>query len=136
MGIIATTTIQTLPEAWAGELVSAEKHYYRTDKPVDAGGKDTAPAPYDYLLASLASCTMITLRMYAQHKGIDYGEFAIELHFHANKAGEEWITRELTFSTPLDDTAQAKVLDICQKTPSNKNLIARYTYQNIYSLKF
>lgn len=46
-------------------------HQFLTDKPESFGGHDTGPAPYDFLTASLASCTMITLRMYAQHKEID-----------------------------------------------------------------
>ncbi len=122
MAIVATTTISSLPAPWAGEL-SSGKHHYITDKPESFGGQDTGPAPYDYLLGALASCTMITLRMYAQHKGIDYGHFNIELHFHANKEGEEWITRELSFDRVLDETTRVKILDICQKTPVSKTLL-------------
>lgn len=122
MTSIAQTNISSLDAPWAGELTSG-KHSYITDKPEKFGGKDTGPAPYDYLLAGLASCTMITLRMYAQHKEMDFGHFTIELHFHTNREGEEWITRELSFDKALDDAMKEKVLAICQKTPVTKTLL-------------
>ncbi len=122
MSMIAQTQIESLAEPWAGQL-SSGKHRYITDKPVAFGGHDTGPAPYDYLLASLASCTMITLRMYAQHKDLDLGKFRVAVGFYANKLGEEWITRELSFEQSLDDGIKNKILEICQKTPVTKTLL-------------
>ena len=112
----------SLDVPWAGEL-SSGKHHYITDKPESFGGGDTGPAPYDYLLAGLAACTMISLRMCANHKEIDYGHFYIDLHFNMNKAGEEWITRELSFDRDLDEATKTKILDICQKTPVTKTML-------------
>ena len=55
--------------------MTSASHQFLTDKPESFGGHDTGPAPYDFLTASLASCTMITLGMYAQHKQINLGDF-------------------------------------------------------------
>jgi putative redox protein len=66
---------------------------------------------------------MITLRMYAQHKGIDLGEFQVEADFCANKEGKEWIERRVHFQSPPDEALQQKVLDICSKTPVTKTLL-------------
>ena len=41
-----------------------------SDEPESAGGTDKGPTPYEILLAGLASCTAVTLRLYADHKGI------------------------------------------------------------------
>lgn len=66
---------------------------------------------------------MINLRMYAQHKGLDLGEFTVEADFNANKEGKEWVERRLSFATPLSEELHQKVLDICQKTPVTKTLL-------------
>ena len=74
MSIIASAKVLTLPEPWKGE-VTRGTHQFLTVKPESFGGHDTEPAPYDFLTARLASCTMITLRKYAKHKQIDLGDF-------------------------------------------------------------
>ncbi len=74
MSVIASAKVQVLAESWKREVISGS-HQFLTDKPESFGGHDTEPAPYDFLSASLASCTMITLRMYAQHKQINLGDF-------------------------------------------------------------
>jgi len=72
MAIIANAEVKTCVEAWSGE-VSSGQHQFITDKPASFGGQDKGPAPYDFICTGLISCTMITLRMYAQHKGIEWG---------------------------------------------------------------
>ena len=72
MGIIANAEVKTCVEAWSGK-VSSGRHQFITDKPASFGGHDKGPAPYDFICRGLISCTMITLRMYVQHKGIGWG---------------------------------------------------------------
>lgn len=122
MAIIANAKVKTREEHWLGE-VSSGKHQLLTDKPESFGGQDLGLAPYDFVCSGLISCTMITLRMYAQHKGLDLGEFVVEADFNANKEGKEWIERRLSFVNPLSDELKQKVLDICQKTPVTKTLL-------------
>ena len=122
MSIIASAKVLTLPEPWKGEVTSGT-HQFLTDKPESFGGHDTGPAPYDFLTASLASCTMITLRMYAQHKEMDFGEFSVEVDFFMNKEQQEWIERRVTFKNPLSEEMQEKVLNVCSKTPVTKTLL-------------
>lgn len=122
MAIIANAKVQTREEHWLGEVTSG-KHQLLTDKPESFGGQDLGLAPYDFICSGLISCTMITLRMYAQHKGLELGEFVVEADFNANKEGKEWIERRLSFVNPLSDELKQKVLDICQKTPVTKTLL-------------
>lgn len=66
---------------------------------------------------------MISLRMYASHKDLELGEFQVEADFFANREGQEWIERRLSFQNPLDETLRQKILEICQKTPVTKTLL-------------
>ena len=122
MAIIANAKVQTREEHWLGEVTSG-KHQLLTDKPESFGGQGLGLAPYDFICSGLISCTMITLRMYAQHKGLELGEFVVEADFNVNKEGKEWIQRRLSFVNPLSDELKQKVLDICQKTPVTKTLL-------------
>ena len=122
MAVIANAKVLTLKAPWSGQ-VNSGKHQLITDKPESFGGQDQGLAPYDFICAGLISCTMITLRMYAQHKGIALGEFTVEADFKANKEGEEWIERRLYFVDSLSEELQKKVLDICSKTPVTKTLL-------------
>ncbi|BCX71991.1 OsmC family protein [Acinetobacter bereziniae] len=122
MAIIANAKVKTYPEPWSGEVLSG-KHQLITDKPESFGGQDKGLAPYDFVCSGLISCTMITLRMYAQHKGFDLGEFTVEADFNVNKEGKEWIERRLSFANALSEELHQKVLDICQKTPVTKTLL-------------
>ena len=122
MGLISSAKVQSLATPWAGQ-VSSGQHQLLTDKPASFGGGDTGLAPYDFICTGLISCTMITLRMYAQHKGLALGEFSVQADFHANKEGREWIERRVHFENQLGAELERKVLDICSKTPVTKTLL-------------
>ena len=49
-------------EAWAGQ------HTLVVDEPVDLGGTDAGPTPYELILTALGACTSMTLRLYADRK--------------------------------------------------------------------
>lgn len=130
MSIIASAKVLTLPEPWKGEVTSGT-HQFLTDKPESFGGHDTGPAPYDFLTASLASCTMITLRMYAQHKQIDLGDFSVEIDFYTNREQQEKMTRRIIFEQIPSPALQEKLLNVCNKTPVTKTLLRSLDIQTV-----
>ena len=130
MSVIASAKVQALAEPWKGEVKSGS-HQFLTDKPESLGGHDTGPAPYDFLTASLASCTMITLRMYAQHKQINLGDFSIEVDFYTNREQQERIERRVIFKQPVSPDLKEKLLNVCSKTPVTKTLLRSLDIQTV-----
>ncbi|WP_044212595.1 bifunctional alpha/beta hydrolase/OsmC family protein [Flammeovirga sp. OC4] len=64
--------------------VKAGIHHQIADEPIEDGGKDLGPNPYQFLLAGLGACTAMTLRMYADHKKIPLEEVTVHLN-HENE---------------------------------------------------
>ena len=91
-----------------------------TDEPKALGGQGAAPAPFDLHLSSLAACTAITLRMYAQRKGWNLGEFRAELSLTRDEEGKLHIHRVLRSDQPLSDAQWNRLLEIVANTPVTK----------------
>jgi putative redox protein len=62
-------------------MVDVREHHVSIDEPQDQGGDDTAPSPQEMLAASLASCTAVTMEMYAERKGWDLGYVEVECSY-------------------------------------------------------
>src|SRR6059036_3883301 len=62
-------------------------HVVSADEPRDTGGDDTAPSPQELLAASLASCTAITMEMYAKRKGWDVAGMQVDVRYTAAERG-------------------------------------------------
>jgi putative redox protein len=67
--------------------ISIRQHHLEADEPREAGGEDTGPSPQELLAASLASCTAITVEMYAQRKGWDLGPLEIDCQYQPAERG-------------------------------------------------
>src|SRR5438309_11278883 len=61
--------------------IEIRQHELVADEPPDLGGADEGPNPQELLAASLASCTAVTVEMYAERKGWDVGEVAVECEY-------------------------------------------------------
>ncbi|NEX63044.1 OsmC family protein [Noviherbaspirillum galbum] len=104
------------------QVLRSRTHAFRSDEPADAGGTDSGPAPYELLLGSLAACTGITLRMYADRKGWSLGRIEIDARFARAEDGTETITRKVRFGEALDEEQCRRLAEICEKTPVTKTL--------------
>jgi len=109
------------------------KHVVRADEPVAVGGMDTGPGPYDLLAAALGTCTSMTLRSYADLKGIPLERVSVELKhdkIHAADCAEcetregkiDRIDRSITLEGNLDAQQRAKLLEIADKCPVHRTL--------------
>ena len=66
----------------------AGRHVLLADEPAAVGGDDAGPGPYDYLLAALGACTSMTMRLYAERKGIKADRFSVRLSHHRVHAAD------------------------------------------------
>lgn len=100
--------------------IHAGRYDLQTDEPVALGGQGQGPAPFDLYLASLSACTAITLRMYAERKGWDLGEFSAELRAEVDDEGHLHVNRVLHATGPLDDAQWKRLLEVVANTPVTK----------------
>jgi putative redox protein len=94
------------------------------DEPESIGGNDLGPDPYSTFLASLAGCTLSTLRMYIDRKGWDIPEITISLNFaqENNPELETTISRVVSFSKEISEEQKGRLLLIAEKCPISKLL--------------
>jgi len=68
-------------------VIDIRGHQLTVDEPIDRGGADEGPSPQELLAASIASCTAITLGMYANRKGWDLGQVEVECEYETAERG-------------------------------------------------
>ncbi len=115
------------------QAIAVGPHRLTADEPVDAGGLDTGPNPYDLLLAALGACTAMTVRLYAEHKKLPLEQVSVTLRhqkIHAadcesceTKEGKiDRIDRTIAFAGNLDAAQRRRLLEIADKCPVHRTL--------------
>jgi putative redox protein len=103
--------------------VRVREHQMTADEPEDLGGDDMGPSPQELLAASLASCTAITMEMYAKRKGWNVDGLEVEVDYLPAERGA--VTRfELIMKMPahLSDEQVSKLQVIAAKCPVHRTL--------------
>lgn len=99
------------------------RHALLSDEPEALGGQDRGPSPFQLVLSGLASCTAITLAMYAKRKGWTLGALKIDVRMFEEGEGRR-IERVIAFDPALTDEQCVRLLEIAEKTPVTKGLRA------------
>lgn len=95
------------------------------DEPADHGGQDLGLRPHELLLGALASCTAITLRMYAARKGWDTGGIHVEAVLDRTQEGRAVKSRihlEVSFGAELPSDQRERLLQIAGACPVHRTL--------------
>ena len=96
-----------------------------TDEPQSIGGHDAGPDPYTLLLSSLASCKLVTLRMYIDRKQWQIDNIAVSVNCY-QETKEEVITTiidcDIVFLDPVSEEQKMKLLEIARNCPVSKML--------------
>ncbi|MCE2996401.1 MAG: OsmC family protein [Cyclobacteriaceae bacterium] len=107
-------------EHFRTEIISGAKQIV-ADEPEELGGTNEGPAPGEFLLISLASCTAITIRMYADRKKWPVEIITVEVDFE--KIDNKTVfKRELQLEGDLTDEQRTRLLQIANACPVHKTL--------------
>jgi putative redox protein len=115
------------------QTVTVGPHRLLADEPLAAGGEDTGPGPYDYLLAGLGACTSMTMRLYAERKALPLERVTVTLRhskIHATDCAEcetkagmlDQIDRIIHMDGNLDAEQHKKLMEIADKCPVHRTL--------------
>lgn len=110
----------TLGREGFATVMAARTHTLVADEPVDIGGRDLAPSPYEHLMGALASCTAITLRMYAERKGWPLEGVEIDVAMTGGKEASIALTVQVV--GPLDEAQRQRLLEIADACPVSRML--------------
>ena len=103
--------------------VEMRDHTLTADEPKDEGGDDTGPSPQELLAASLASCTAITMEMYAQRKGWELGDVSVDVDYEPAQRGSPTRFRMVVnFPKELPEEQRERLMQIGAKCPVHRVL--------------
>jgi putative redox protein len=113
--------------------VESGQHRLTVDEPVAVGGTDSAPGPYEYLLAALGACTSMTVGLYARTRKWPLEDIQVSLRherIHARDCADcetkegmlHRIELEVELSGDLTPEQRAKLLEIAHKCPVHRTL--------------
>ena len=111
-------------------------HRFLADEPIDVGGFDAGPSPYDLLGAALGTCTSMTLRLYAERKQLALDRITVEVDHAKSHAADceacvegtgpliDHFERRIMVEGDLDDDQRTALLRIADKCPVHRTLEA------------
>ncbi|MCV2395970.1 OsmC family protein [Actinotalea sp. M2MS4P-6] len=134
--------MNAMPEPGPGEVLVVETpaghftqevrvgaHTWTADEPLDAGGDDAGPAPYDLLGAALGACISMTLRMYADRKGwpveaigVLVGREKVSVEVDGAPTMRDRFTCTLRLAGDLSDEQRARLAEIADRCPVHRTL--------------
>lgn len=110
--------------------VEIRQHELAVDEPVEMGGEDTGPTPQELLAASLASCTAVTIEMYASRKGWDIGVVEVECEYApADRGGPTSFTLVLRLPVGCSEEQIERLGAIAAKCPVHRTLEGEVSFE-------
>lgn len=109
-----------------GQFITAGSHVLGADEPVELGGRNTGPDPFELLLSALGACTAMTIRMYAERRKLNLVGVEVRLR-HAQRANVQGgitdrFERRITLVGELTAEERLKLIEIAEKCPVSQTL--------------
>ena len=116
--------------------IKASNHQLLADEPLNDGGEDKGPSPYDLLLSSLAACKVMTVHLYARRKQWPVETVTLTLNHEKISAADcddcetegrgkvDIINCEISFAGDLDAEQIQRLAEIADRCPIHRTLIS------------
>jgi putative redox protein len=116
--------------------VAIREHRVTADEPREHGGEDSGPSPQELLAASLASCTAITMEMYADRKGWDVGEITVEVEYEpAQRGSPTRFVMNVEMPKEVSEEQRERLMQIAAKCPVHRALEGEVMFEETLELR-
>jgi putative redox protein len=103
------------------QTIRIGRHELTADEKPPVGGEDAGPEPHEWLLAGLAACTSMTVKMYADRKG--WPLEGVEVTVGGERRDGAFVFRRtIVLRGALSEEQRAHALEIANKCPVHKTL--------------
>ena len=115
--------------------IEIREHELTADEPEDHGGDDAGPSPQELLAASLASCTAITMAMYAVRKGWEVGDITVDVDYEpAQRGSPTRFVMEVKLPKELPEDQRERLMQIAAKCPVHRTLEGEVMFEETVEL--
>ncbi len=136
-----TVTVTNIEGGYAERIVS-RNHVLTADEPIEFGGTDRGPTPYELLLAALGSCSAITVRMYAKRKDWPLEDVSVQVSMkkiHAKDCGDceqetgfvDVFEKHVELRGRLTDEQRQRLSEVADRCPVHRTLVAAAKIQSV-----
>ena len=116
--------------------MAVREHRLTADEPREHGGEDSGPSPQELLAASLASCTAITMEMYAERKGWDVGESPSTSSTSPRSAARRPASSmQVQLPKELPEDQRDRLMQIAAKCPVHRALEGEVMFEETVELR-
>jgi putative redox protein len=118
------------------QRVEIRGHSVTADEPREHGGEDSGPSPQELLAASLASCTAITMEMYAVRKGWHVGDIAVNVTYEpAQRGSPTRFKMKVEIPKELPEDQRERLMQIAAKCPVHRTLEGEVMFEETVELR-
>lgn len=103
-------------------VITSSEHSIIVDEPIDLGGQNLGPTPAHLMAGSLAACTSITLKMYANRKEWAIEEILVDVTLNTEDKSNPFFDRSIQLIGNLDEAQKNRILSIANACPMHKLL--------------
>ena len=116
--------------------IKVSGHSIKGDEPVDAGGKNLGPSPYDLLLAALGECTAMTVRWYAKQQNWPLEKVEVKLTYQKLDKVDVFKKEVIVHGAALTPEQHKKLVDVAAKCPVQRTLESNIVIRTSNSSEF